>query len=65
MKINKNELRMFYKHEDKVFADLDRAIGNMLEFYGFKPHGSSFNFHTGVREISFKLKEDKDEKFQK
>ena len=57
MKINKNELRIFYKHDDKVFTDLDKVIEITLGFYDFKPCGSGFNFHTGIREMSFKLKE--------
>jgi len=59
MKLSKGELRVFYKHGDKVFEELDKTLEDTLGYYGFEICGSGYNSTTGIRELAFCL-EDKE-----
>ena len=53
MKLNQNEIRIFYRFDSKVDEKLDLHIINSLEKYGYKYWALGSNFINNVRELVF------------
>lgn len=64
MKIDNNEIRVFFKHNNKFIEELDKAIRETIEgIYDVRSLGcffvdfmaSGYDHKTGVRELVFQL----------
>ena len=56
MNIPKNEIRVYYKHDDRIVEAWDLAIENALFAFGLKRWASGFDYTNGVRDLAFKEK---------
>uniref|UniRef100_A0A6H2A1S2 Uncharacterized protein n=1 Tax=viral metagenome TaxID=1070528 RepID=A0A6H2A1S2_9ZZZZ len=50
MNVPKNEIRVYYKHDDRIVEAWDSAIETTL---GFRRWASGFNYLTGIRDLAF------------
>lgn len=52
MKIKKDSVRIFYGADD-IISDIDDAIINALEPFGYEQYGEGYNFLTQTRDLAF------------
>jgi len=53
----KEELRIVYKIKERIDPDLDKALGDLLEQYGWHCWASGVNHITGERDMAFDREE--------
>ena len=54
MEIRDKEVKVYYKHEDKIVEPWDSAIEDALFAFGLKRWASGYDFTTGVRDLAFR-----------
>lgn len=54
MLVPENEIRVYYKREEKILEAWDLAIEDALVKIGMKMWGSGFDLTTGIRDLAFK-----------
>jgi len=60
MNVPENEVRVYYKHKDKIVEKLDLAIESTLSNFGLKRWASGFDCIDGIRDLAFQLKVEKE-----
>ena len=53
MNIRENEIRVYYKHDDRIVEAWDSTIEKALAKLGFERLASGFNYLTGIRDLAF------------
>jgi hypothetical protein len=58
-KLKEGELRIFYRHPERIDIRLDKALENILKTLGYKWESSGFNLIDEVRDLAFNKKSGK------
>lgn len=54
MEMQKGEIKVYYKHKDRIVEAWDLAIEDALFAFGLKRWASGFNMITKVRDLAFR-----------
>ena len=53
MNVPENEIRVYYKHDDRIVKAWDSTLETALSALGFRRWASGFNYLTGIRDLAF------------
>lgn len=60
MDMTKNDVKVYYKHKDKIVTSWDLAIEDVLFAFGMKRWASGFDLTNGVRDLAFRKQTEKE-----
>lgn len=58
-KLKEGELKVFYRHPNRIDEELDMALKKTLKTFGYEPWASGFNLIDEVRDLAFDKKSGK------